>query len=139
VNAMDTAPITQTANDIVPDFPLTHKTGLEVEDAERYAKLIFFCMLRGDFHAATLWLRKANESLYDDKDVPYTSIDEMPIAESRLDIRLTNALEGKGYLYFGDLINVDRNTILKIKQIGVKGYNQIISELTRLVNKANEV
>jgi hypothetical protein len=112
-----------------------HKGGLDSETAERYAKLIYLCLGRGDAHASLLWLKKAIDEHYNEIDVYAPDFKKITIASSDLPQRLINTLDRNGYVYWYDLVDVDHKHLKSIRNIGEIEYIKIVTELHKVIKK----
>lgn len=116
------------------------KNSISIEDAETYSKLVFFSMLRGDIHACMIWVRKATEEYFKLNGHQFRPLSDIPIAESdSLPVRDINALDKAGYIFWGQLANVKRETLFAIENFGEAAYMKVITELQRIIRRESEI
>lgn len=112
-----------------------HKGGIDHEESEKYAKIIYFCLMRGDVHAALLWLKDVIDNYYSTIEVYSAHFNSITISSSELPVRTINALEKNGYIYWSDLIGINESDIKSINGIGEIEYNKISIELYKAIKK----
>lgn len=112
-----------------------YKGGIDPAESERYAKIIYFCLMRGDVHAALLWLKEVIDNYYSEIEVYSADFNSITISSSDLPVRTINVLESKGYIYWSDLVGANESDIKSISGIGETEYNKISVELYKAIKK----
>jgi hypothetical protein len=113
-----------------------HRHGLSDEDSEKYAKIIYLCLQRGDMHAVLLWCKQAIDLYYNKINVYSTDFGEETISSStELPDGIINTLEKNGYIYWKDLRDAKPDDIINIRNIGITQYKRIVAELHRVIKR----
>lgn len=91
--------------------------------------------MRGDVHAALLWLKEVIDNYYSEIEVYSADFNSITISSSDLPVRTINVLESKGYIYWSDLVGANESDIKSISGIGETEYNKISVELYKAIKK----
>lgn len=110
-------------------------SGLSSDDSEKFAKIIYLCLMRGDVHSSLLWLKKAIDEYYGHIEIYSHNFGDELISSSNLSAGIINVLNKSGYIRWVDLGEADESDIKSIPGVGKTEYNKISIELYNTIKK----